>query len=43
MVLEFYKENSKGNSYLISPQQRLLNADLQKNYFYFLILVEIDT
>ncbi len=43
MVLEFYKENSKGNSYLMSPQQRLLNVDLQKNYFYFLILVEINT
>ncbi len=42
MVIEFYKENSKGNSYLMSPQQRLLDADLQKNYF-FLILVEINT
>lgn len=42
MVIEFYKENSKGNSYLMSPQQRLLDADLQKNYF-FLSLVEINT
>lgn len=39
MVLEFYKENSKenskGNSYLMSPQQRLLNVDLQKTIFIF--------
>ncbi|MBA7639327.1 hypothetical protein ES703_46985 [subsurface metagenome] len=35
MVIEFYKENSKGNSYLMSPQQRLLDVDLQKNYFFF--------